>query len=62
MSIEQQILLLRIQSLIVDKQMCVACANRDEAKGGWLFDHAGELNEINKELATLFKDLEEGQN
>lgn len=38
-----EIRLLRIRSLVADKEMEVATANRELALGGWLSDHQGAM-------------------
>ena len=45
-----QIWLLRIRSLIADKEMEVAKANRENSMGGWLSDHEGAVRAIDSEI------------
>ena len=42
--------LLRIRSLIADKEMEVAKANRENSMGGWLSDHEAAARAIDAEI------------
>lgn len=48
-----EILLLRIRSLVADKEMEIATANRELALGGWLSDHQGSMLAMNVEIERL---------
>lgn len=50
---------LRIRSLIADKELNVAEANRELAIGGWLSDHYAHNTAINQEIDRLFQALEQ---
>ena len=50
-----QLLVLRIQSLIVDKSMIVASANRDLARyGEWRTDYNAQHEQTDAEIQALF--------
>jgi len=49
-----QIELARINSLVADKQMEVAKANRELSLGGWLHDHAAACLEIDRAIEHHF--------
>jgi hypothetical protein len=48
-----EIWLLRIRSLVADKEMEVATANRELALGGWLSDHQGAIRAIDAEIEHI---------
>lgn len=54
---KKELILLKIRSLIEDKAMVTATANRELALGGWLSDHQKFLQEINMEIDQLFEQL-----
>jgi hypothetical protein len=55
---ENDKVLLKIRSLIADKEFNTALANRELANGGWTYDHQHEHNCIDAEIVKLFKQLE----
>ena len=56
--IQKQIILLKINSLIVDKQMVVSLANRDLELGGWRCDYDQWRGQLDVEINTLLAKLE----
>ena len=60
MTIDQQseLRLLQIRSLIVNKEMQVATANRELSLGGWLQNHQIAINSLDSEIEFLITKLQ----
>lgn len=55
----KQLKLLKIRSLIADKEMVIATANMDLTRGDqWRCDYSSWQQSINAEIAELMKELE----
>lgn len=52
-----QLRLLQISSLIADKNMVIATANAELAKGGWLADHQKHIDMLNSDIDSLTNEL-----
>lgn len=52
-----QLRLLQIASYIADKNMVIATANAELAKGGWLSDHQKHIDMINSDIDSLTNEL-----
>jgi len=59
MSIEQEVLLLRIRNLIISREFNTAAANRELYLGGWLSDHGGLDHQLDNEIDLLFEQIKE---
>jgi hypothetical protein len=51
---DQELAILKIRSLIADKEMIVEMAKRDNARDGWLCDYHAWSKEIDAEIQSLF--------
>ena len=54
-----QLWLLKIRSLIADKEMQVATANREMSLGGWLSDHNAAIAAIDLEIEAYSRLVEQ---
>lgn len=52
-----QLRLLQIASYIADKNMVIATANAELAKGGWLSDHQKHIDMLNSDIDSLTNEL-----
>lgn len=52
-----QLRILQISSLIADKNMVIATANAELAKGGWLSDHQKNIDMLNADIDALTNEL-----
>ena len=52
-----QLRLLRIQSLIADKNLEVALANRETALDGWLSDHKANCAQLDREIEFIKEEI-----
>lgn len=52
-----QLRLLQIASYIADKNMAIATANAELAKGGWLSDHQKHIDILNSDIDSLTNEL-----
>jgi hypothetical protein len=52
-----QLRLLQIASYIADKNMVIATANAELAKGGWLSDHQKHIDMLNSDIDSLINEL-----
>ena len=59
MTIDQQsaLRLLQIRSLVANKEMQVATANRELALGGWIQDHQLVINQLDAEIEHITEQL-----
>ncbi len=57
MTTPSQEMLLKIRSLIADKEFEIALANRELQLGGWITDHQHSINCIEFEIEKLFQIL-----
>ncbi len=53
-----QLWLLKIRSLIADKDFIVATANHELSKGYWLSDHKESINLIDQEIETITENIQ----
>jgi len=53
----RELALLKIRSLIADKEFEIALANRELQLGGWISDHQRSINCIEFEIEELIKQL-----
>lgn len=52
-----QLRLLQIASLIADKNMVIATANAELAKGGWLSDHQKQIDMLSSDIDFITNEL-----
>lgn len=52
-----QLRLLQIASYIADKNMVIATANAELAKGGWLSDHQKHIDMLNSDIDSLTNEI-----
>ena len=52
-----QLRLLQIASYIADKNMVIATANAELAKGGWLSDHQKHIDMLNPDIDSLTNEV-----
>ncbi len=50
--------LLKLKNLILDKEFCIANANRELDLGGWLSDWPRQIAEINLQINSIIKEIE----
>lgn len=59
---KHEIAILKIRSLIADKEMVIAQANHDLARfGAWQFDYSAQNGQIDAEIQELLDEMAKGE-